>query len=207
MTPIEIILILIGAGIIIFSGFLVEKSDGKNNLLPNDKNQNPAELTTDNIKEIKNKIDTIITQATDDTIINTEDQLNKITNEKIIAVNDYSKIVLDKVSQNHEEVVFLYNMLNEKESEIKELLNQMESSKTTIYENKVEALPKVNLTSNETEEVMNRNKDLEVNTGDTVENSNHEILELYKNGKSILEISKLLEIGQGEVKLVIDLFN
>lgn len=207
MTPIEIILILIGAGIIIFSGFLVEKSNGKNVLLPNDNNQNPAELTTENIKEIKNKIDTIITQATDDTIINTEDQLNKITNEKIIAVNDYSKIVLDKVSQNHEEVVFLYNMLNEKESEIKELLNQMENSKTTIYENKVEALPKVNLTSNETKEVMNRNKDIEVNTGDTGENSNHEILELYKHGKSILEISKLLEIGQGEVKLVIDLFN
>lgn len=36
-------------------------------------------------------------------------------------------------------------------------------------------------------------------------NHNDEIIELYKNGRSILEISKMLSIGQGEVKFVIDL--
>jgi DNA-binding NarL/FixJ family response regulator len=37
-------------------------------------------------------------------------------------------------------------------------------------------------------------------------NNNQQILELYSQGKSVLEISKLLDLGQGEVKLVIDLF-
>ena len=32
------------------------------------------------------------------------------------------------------------------------------------------------------------------------------ILELYKSGKSIREISRELGMGQGEVKLVIDLY-
>ena len=32
------------------------------------------------------------------------------------------------------------------------------------------------------------------------------ILELYKNGKSIRDISRELGMGQGEVKLVIDLY-
>lgn len=38
------------------------------------------------------------------------------------------------------------------------------------------------------------------------QNSNEKIMALYKEGKSILEISKLLGQGQGEVKLVVDLF-
>ncbi|MFW5632516.1 MAG: DUF6115 domain-containing protein [Acetivibrio ethanolgignens] len=37
-------------------------------------------------------------------------------------------------------------------------------------------------------------------------NQNEQILRLYEAGKSILEISRELGLGQGEVKLVIDLF-
>ena len=37
-------------------------------------------------------------------------------------------------------------------------------------------------------------------------NQNQVILNLYNEGKSIMEIAKLLGKGQGEVKLVIDLF-
>ena len=33
-----------------------------------------------------------------------------------------------------------------------------------------------------------------------------EILKLYKQGKSVIEIAKTLGIGVGEVRLVIDLF-
>ncbi len=41
-----------------------------------------------------------------------------------------------------------------------------------------------------------------------INNTNHndEIIELYKKGRSILEISKMLSIGQGEVKFVIDMY-
>ena len=40
-----------------------------------------------------------------------------------------------------------------------------------------------------------------------MENHNDEIVSLYKKGRSILEISKMLSLGQGEVKFVIDLYN
>ena len=46
-----------------------------------------------------------------------------------------------------------------------------------------------------------------VHSVETVEgNQNEQILKLYEAGKSILEISRELGLGQGEVKLVIDLF-
>ena len=37
-------------------------------------------------------------------------------------------------------------------------------------------------------------------------NRNDEIIALHKSGKSVMEISKLLGMGQGEVKLIIDLY-
>ena len=38
------------------------------------------------------------------------------------------------------------------------------------------------------------------------DNHNTEIIHLYKKGYSVLEISKMLSLGQGEVKFVIDLY-
>ena len=38
-------------------------------------------------------------------------------------------------------------------------------------------------------------------------NYNQEIIDLHKKGRSVLEISKILSIGQGEVKFVIDLYD
>ena len=42
-----------------------------------------------------------------------------------------------------------------------------------------------------------------VETGD---NKRDNVLKLYKQGKSVIEIAKTLGIGVGEVRLVIDLF-
>ncbi|MDF2472639.1 MAG: hypothetical protein K0R21_421 [Anaerocolumna sp.] len=208
MTPLEIVLILIGVGIIIISGFLIDKSGNKNTLTSENLNNSTVDLDTE---EIKSKINTIITEVTEEKVTNTEDELSKISNEKIIAVNDYSNQVLDKIARNHEEVVFLYNMLNEKQNEVKELLYQMDNTKTDMYEKKVESLPKSNKVPVDTNDRIHENWNLENKTvnndsDSTAENNNKVILDLYKQGKSILEISKMLEIGQGEVKLVIDLF-
>ncbi|MDF2608554.1 MAG: hypothetical protein K0R92_28 [Lachnospiraceae bacterium] len=208
MTPLEIVLTLIGVGIIIISGFLVEKSGNTNTLTSENSNNSTVDLDTE---EIKGKINAIITEVTEEKVTNTEDELSKISNEKIIAVNDYSNQVLDKIARNHEEVVFLYNMLNEKQNEVKELLCQMDNTKTDMYEKKVESLPKSNKVPVDTNDGILENWNLENKTvnndsDSTAENNNKVILDLYKQGKSILEISKMLEIGQGEVKLVIDLF-
>jgi DNA-binding NarL/FixJ family response regulator len=37
-------------------------------------------------------------------------------------------------------------------------------------------------------------------------NHNQKILEMYSQGFSVIDISRTLELGQGEVKLVIDLY-
>lgn len=210
MTTLEILLIVIGIGIIIFSCFLVDKSTPKGeNFTQLEVNTSKNELTIEEIEQIRMKIDTIISETSEETIIKTDDKLSQITNEKIIAVHDYSNQIIEKINQNHEEVVFLYNMLNEKENELKDTMKQLDHSKKQLSETKpkesTEPAKKdsINIVLTELDQSKQITNRLLEEMGD---NNNEKILNYHSQGKSIIEISKLLGLGQGEVKLVIDLF-
>ena len=49
-----------------------------------------------------------------------------------MAVGDYSDNVLKEIDKNHDEVMFLYSMLNEKEKEVKNAVNDVENIKRSI---------------------------------------------------------------------------
>lgn len=215
MTLFETLLILIGVGILIFSCFLVDNNANKvESATPeNIKSQMAA------IEEVRNKIGPVLDNFAEDTIEKTEEQLDKISNEKIIAVHEYSNQVLEKINQNHEEVVFLYNMLNEKENELKSIMKEVDYSKNNLLKNEINQLGKYNIsnTSFKQEEIQTSNisqfssndtffDELDKIDYENESNYNKKILELYSQGKSILEISKTLKIGQGEIKLVLDLY-
>jgi hypothetical protein len=218
MTLLEILLILIGVGILIFSCFLVDNNSNKvESITPENIN---SQLTAIKIEEVTNKIGPMLDNYAEDTIEKTEEQLEKISNEKIIAVHDYSNQVLDKINKNHEEVVFLYNMLNEKENELKNIIKEVEYTKNNILKNEINYLGNSNtsISPSAKEETVTSNisqsnsNDTIINEAETLDlenecNHNKKILELYSQGTSILEISKTLKIGQGEIKLVLDLYH
>ncbi len=209
MTPLVIFLIIVGAGILILSCFLVEKSGNDGDVyaaLANDRELNLTEM-----EEIKNKVEAIISDVSELTISQTEEKLSQISNEKIIAVNDFSNQVIEKINQNHEEVVFLYNMLNEKETEFKETVKNIDKAKRNLAEtNKSEAeadKSKNNSKTSNRKAVNEEKENLNVNTdSESLNNNNQKILEMYSQGFSVIDISRTLELGQGEVKLVIDLY-
>ncbi len=213
MTLLEIFLILFGVGIILISCFLVDRSSVRETVISSNGSILGQEfLTAADEAQIKEQIDTMIRDAVQETVWKTEDELSKLSNEKIIAVDDFSKQIIEKISQNHEEVVFLYNMLNEKDSDIKNTVRKLENvseklkAKTITTKAKKENVvteispikPKTEL--DQSNQIVNHSPE------EMSENNNDKILELYKQGNSIVEISKNLEIGQGEVKLVLDLF-
>ena len=216
MTPIEIVLIIIGAVILIASFFMTDKSKTEEYAAL----INERELSLTEAAAIKDKVEAIISEVTEEAIAKTEDQLNQLSNEKIIAVNDFSGQVLEKISQNHEEVVFLYNMLNEKESEIKETIKSVDKIKRQINEtgknekpadnrkiNKAMQLNQITVQSNQaTVPAASFHTDSLNTDAEYLNNHNQKILEMYSQGFSVIDISRTLELGQGEVKLVIDLY-
>lgn len=212
MTLLEILLIIIGVIAIIISCFMVEKPNKKGSEIQK------KELTEEELKQIKGKIDTMVSIAVEETINQTDDKLSKISNEKIIAVDEFSNQVIEKISHNHDEVVFLYNMLTEKEAELKDSFKSAEKKMQEIQEqelkgglrnNKDNELKESTVKNSIIPEKRELNQSMQIikkqEPGNT-ENNNIKIIELYKQGKSIVDISKLLDLGQGEVKLVVDLY-
>lgn len=231
------VLIAVGLVLVAVSFFISEKVDkrlsGKETLPPQQAKDIWSEKDEKNVSE---RIESILSEKTEEAVVRVDDQLSQISNEKIMAVSDFSDQLLEKLEQNHSEVVFLYNMLGEKEEEIKQLVSRpvpvVEVSAATNEilkpEPAEEELPtlkeaisgleavamatapkKKPAVRKKKEEPAKRAAGLEAKTHsvEMVEgNQNEQILKLYEAGKSILEISRELGLGQGEVKLVIDLF-
>ncbi len=273
MAILEAIMVIIGLGAV----FLSFKATDGNSTDTSTSNASGEELknVTDKAKEALDKFDGDIEAKAEEVLNNTDNKLGTILNEKIMGLSEYSDQILDKMEKNHSETVFLYDMLNEKEKEIKELVHDIDVLKADIrdelakeyqeHRKRLEeadstAQPLYGISANpsntgtddtvqesiismpglEAEEYGNdvnssiydveiarieeqeiREKSLRrlygnMGISDTeaavieagIDHVDHsdEIISLYKKGRSVLEISKMLDIGQGEVKFVIDMF-
>lgn len=253
MVILEIVMILIGLGAVIMSYRITEEKQGE-------KKDNSEEKTfTEDFPEedaIREKLD----DYKEDMLASASEELSRMSNDKLMGMNEYSEEVLKRMAKNHEEVVFLYDMLKEKEEDIKDLVHHVDSVKALIHDETAKEYQKMmdalNLLQEsritlETEAAAGKSNNKNQNTVETdlsstqaeklamgmeltgqtmkekaalqeaqdkresspaseqlmdEENHNTEIIHLYKEGHSILEISKMLSLGQGEVKFVIDLY-
>ncbi len=222
MGLLEIVLVALGIIIIIVSCFQIDKAQ-KNVAQINTFDFSYESLKEEEKQKLINKLKDIISDISEEAIIQTDDSLSKLSNEKIMAVSEYSDQILEKISRNHEEVVFLYNMLNDKEKELKSAVKEIDQSKKKVQDiieakitgNKEQAAKKYHSVEKPlTQATQIENKSFTQNSNQAFQemnesnrsNNNTEILKLYSQGNSVIEISKLLGLGQGEVKLVIDLF-
>lgn len=119
MAGVEWILLLIGAVFMVGSFFITEK------LSPSELNQ-IAELSEDELQKIiergmnnaRGRIDEQIVEQLDASMETVDRALEKETNSKIMAISDYSDTVLESMNKTHNEIMFLYSMLNDKHTEL-----------------------------------------------------------------------------------------
>ena len=131
MSTTVIVLIVIGLIFIFVSFALSEK-------LSEEKEESagvvkiPKELT----QEQKEKIDTLIRdymdQQVDGKLADIETRLAEIVNQKTLALGDYAVSVNEEIDRNHKEVVFLYDMLSDKQKEIMTTVNMIDEYKKEI---------------------------------------------------------------------------
>jgi hypothetical protein len=206
MSPVVIILIIIGLALIIGSYAFAEKLDGGKN---DSVIEIPEELTQEQKDKIQKLIDDFMDEKIDSKLGEVEDKFSQIINEKTLALGDYAVTVNEEIEKNHNEVMFLYNMLSDKQKEImttatmvddyrKEIELFVENNNITVKKNNEDEIDEA---IREIDENISEDKEPEEE-----ESSNEIILELHKSGLSILEIAKQLGLGVGEVKLVVDLY-
>lgn len=81
-------------------------------------------LVRDEYEQSKEKADNLTDETISYTMEKAERQLERITNEKMMAMGEYSDTILNQISKNHQEVVFLSDMLNNNKNDLTVFLGQ-----------------------------------------------------------------------------------
>lgn len=237
MTAIEICLIVAGLILMVGSFFIAEK------LSPNELDK-IAELSQ---KEIAHIVDKEIEASHDKVQEQLETELEEIlekldresdkeTNEKIMAISEYSDTVIESINKTHNEIMFLYSMLGDKHKEVIDFSNELQErveklQKMVTEELTAEAMRKVQEEHTESKSLMESltqtNEEMleevqAIHTEDESEEvitteeetaeeehktANEKILELHQQGMAEVDIAKELDIGLGVVRLVVDFYN
>lgn len=125
MDIIVIICLIIGVACIGASFFIKEKAD-----IDNHEKEKIAEeirgraLSEDSIKKVMTRVEKGFSEKlsaiSEDKLGGFADKMSEIANDKMLAINDLSGQLIEKIEQNHKEVIFLYDMLNEKSDYLKD---------------------------------------------------------------------------------------
>lgn len=228
MTGIEIALLLIGCVFMVGSFFVSEKLSGT-------EINRIAELSDNELKKIigkgmenaESQIDTVVEDKVEEVAEKVEIALERESNMKIMAIEEYSDTVMDSMKRTHDEIMFLYSMLNDKHTEMTSLTGDLQrlaanirnmqenvpipgetykatkSVETTTSENYLEKAVAAKAAHEEAELLENEEK---IEFFEEAVNHNDMILALHKEGLNKVDIAKKLNLGVGEVSLVIGLY-
>ena len=236
MNIMEIVLLVIGI-LVFVASFLIPNGKGDN--LAHDREMARDEigdLVARELERIRSQVDDTVEESMD----KTERSLEKLSNEKIMAVSEYSETVLGQINKSQQEILFLYDMLNAKHDNLKNTASEVEQrvKEAEIASREVEAVTReAEMALRETEAAAQMARQMvapafqamqdgeetasaEQETGEEIveepqqelqgtesySNKNQQILELHRQGHSEVAIARQLDLGVGEVKLVIDLF-
>ncbi len=224
MTGVEILLLVIGVVFFIASFFITEKLGpgelSKIGELSNDEIQKVMERE---LKKVSGEIEGRVEEKVEEVLVKSERSMEKECNEKIMAISEYADTIVESMNKTHNEIMFLYSMLNDKHAELtqfsaklQELASDLEKKdeeiashimqRTTMEEVGLEPVAAKEEPVTPIEDWSTENF-AEVNTEEQETfNHNAAILSLHKEGKTAIEIARELALGLGEVQLVIGLY-
>ena len=125
MSTLEILLLVAGGLAFISSFFL---PDGKKGQSAEISEEELRARVDEAIENSRARIDDMSEESIRYSMERTERALDKITNEKMMALGEYSDSIMSQIAQNHQETVFLHDMLNRSKDELAELLNRAEKA-------------------------------------------------------------------------------
>lgn len=125
MTALEIVLLILGSGIFVASFVLPEKKKELNESEKQLTKEQIQEMMQEEMKQAKQQVSDVIEETVSYSVEKTERALERITNDKLQAITEYSGTVLSDIHKNHEETVFLYDMLNSKHENLKETASEV----------------------------------------------------------------------------------
>lgn len=222
---IEILLLVIGVVFFIASFFIAEKlGPGELNKIGELSNDEIQKIMERELLKVTGEIEGRVEEKAEEALVSSERSMEKECNEKIMAISEYSDTIMESMNKTHNEIMFLYSMLNDKHTELtgfssklQELAKDLERKDEEISEHltrqdisddareiemPIKGEPVIFQTDDAEDAVMP-----EKSMGELEEfNHNAHILALHKEGETAIDIARELALGLGEVQLVIGLY-
>ena len=127
MNWLEVALIIFGVGAFAGSFLIKGKSEDED-----EGQQIDVELIRSVIEkemgDAKERVSEVVDETLEYAIEKTERASERISNEKIMAISEYSETVLADINKSHQEVMFLYDMLNDKHNNLKETVKHVDKT-------------------------------------------------------------------------------
>ena len=120
----EIVLIVVGFAAIIL-GYLLpagKKLDEEDKMLME---REIRELVRREVEDQRENIENMVDDTVDLSLDRTERAMERISNEKLSAIGEYSDTVINDIHKNHDEVMFMYDMLNDKHKNLTSVVSEV----------------------------------------------------------------------------------
>lgn len=125
MTTIEILMIIVGGVFCVISFFIPDRKEKQSTGDDSHLQEKMQEMVSAEIKDAKGQVREIVDETISYSVEKAERAMERLTNEKILAVSEFSETVLNDINKNRDEVMFLYDMLNDKHENLKEAVEQI----------------------------------------------------------------------------------
>lgn len=158
------VLLALGVAVFVLSFMIpVKKEESREIEFSEDMIRN---LVGKEVETAKNQLNDIVDETISYAMEKTERSMDRLTNEKMMAVNEYSDTVLSEINKNHKEVVFLYDMLNDKHENLKDTVSEMDKKSSEVKQ----AVRDAEISAREAKQQLEEAKEQAFSTAKEVEN-------------------------------------
>lgn len=139
MELMEVVLLCMGAAIFFASFFIPDRKNGQADRDTLTKEQ-IQDIFDEEYEDAKQKISQLTDETIEYSMEKAERSLERALNEKMMAFGEYSDAVMEQIGNNHQETVFMYDMLNNSKQDLTNLLLQTDKSAQDAYQLSQDAL-------------------------------------------------------------------
>ncbi len=132
MTGMEIVLLAVGFTIFLIGFLMPKKNENVSEQVRSVAQEEVKKALEGQFDQTKGRMNDMADETVTHSVEKTERAMERLSNEKIFEITDYSNTVLSDIEKNHKEVVFLYDMLQEKQEAVKAAIVQADATVTRL---------------------------------------------------------------------------
>ena len=133
MTMLEVMLLIVGFVFLGFSFFVSEKlSKSDIDYIKRMSEDQVTDIIKGKMADAEAKMEEVLSERIENAMEELDRKTDKETTDKIMHISEYSDTVLDSINKSHNEVTFMYSMLNEKKDSIDEMTERLAQMKDVL---------------------------------------------------------------------------